>query len=110
MAEIYKENGNSGERPYQWGYMYNGWDECAKALTFLEKAKEIELNYKGLRVELAYSYNCLGRFDNAIFELQTALDGNPADAYVNKKLIYAQIKSGQLAKAAENYRKGNQTL
>ncbi len=107
--KYYKENENSIERLYRWGYMYNGWDECAKALTYLENAKEIQPNYKGLRVELAYSYNCLGKFDKAILELQSALEENPTDAYVNKELIYAQIKSGQLEIAAENCKKVIQT-
>lgn len=103
--KFYKENENSIERLYRWGFMYNGWDECAKALTYLEKAEKINSNYKGLEVELAYSYNCLGQYDKAILALQKALEANPTDAYVNKELIYAQIKSGQLDKAAESCKK-----
>ena len=34
--------------------------------------------------------------------LQNVLETNPTDAYVNKELIYALIKSGQLDKAAES--------
>ena len=100
--KFYKTDTNSVARLYRWGYMYNGWNECAKALTFLEKAETIDPNYKGLAVELAYSYNCLGQYDNAISVLQTALKNNPTDAYTNKELVYAQIKSGQLDKASES--------
>ena len=39
--KYYKSDTNSIERLYRWGYMYNGWDECAKALTYLEKAEKI---------------------------------------------------------------------
>lgn len=103
--KYYKENENSIDRLYRWGYMYNGWDECAKALTYLEKAEKINPNYKGLEVELAYSYNCLGQYDKAILALENVLNSNPTDSYVNKELIYAQIKSGQLDKAAESCKK-----
>ncbi len=100
--KFYKTDTNSIARLYRWGFIYNGWDECAKALTFLEKAENIDPNYKGLAVELAYSYNCLGQYNNAVSVLQTALKDNPKDAYTNKELVYAQIKSGQLDKASES--------
>jgi tetratricopeptide (TPR) repeat protein len=100
--KYYKTDTASVERLYKWGYMYNGWDECAKALTYLEKAKKINPNFKGLGVELAFSYNCLLQFDKAILVLRNALVSNPTDAYINKELIYAQIKSGQLDKASES--------
>lgn len=102
---FYKTDTASVERLYRWGYMYNGWDECAKALTFLEKAQSIDPKFNGLEVELAYSYNCLCQYDKAILALQNALETSPADAYVNKELIYAQIKSGQLDKASESCKK-----
>jgi tetratricopeptide (TPR) repeat protein len=82
--------------------MYNGWDECAKALSYLKKAYKTDPNYKGLAVELAYSYNCLGQYDSAVSVLKDALKANPQDAYTNKELVYAQIKSGQLDKASES--------
>jgi tetratricopeptide (TPR) repeat protein len=98
----YKTDTNSVARLYRWGFMYNGWQECEKALTFLEKAKAIDINYKGLAVELAYSYNCLGKYADGILVLQLALKDNPTDAYANKELIYALIQSGQLDKAARS--------
>ena len=103
--KFYKGDENSIERLYRLGYMYNGWDECAKALTYLEKAKKINPNYKGLEVELAYSYNCLSQYDKAIVALQNILAANPSDAYANKELIYALISAGQLDKAAESCKK-----
>jgi len=103
--KYYKDDENSIDRLYRWGFMYNGWNECAKALTYLEKAEKLNPNFKGLEVELAYSYNCLSQYDKAILALQNVLKTNPTDAYVNKELIYAQIKSGQLDKAAESCKK-----
>lgn len=100
--KYYKTDTASVERLYRWGYMYNGWNECAKGLTYLERAQQIDPTFKGLAVELAFSYNCLNQYDKAIIVLQRALEKNATDAYVNKELIYAQIKSGQLDKAAES--------
>jgi tetratricopeptide (TPR) repeat protein len=103
--KFYKTDTATVERLYKWGFMYNGWDLCAKALTYLEKAQKINPQFKGLSVELAFSYNCLNQFDKAIIVLQTALEKNSTDAYINKELIYAQTKSGQLDKAAESCKK-----
>ena len=103
--KYYKTDTASVERLYRWGFMYNGWDECAKGLTYLERAEKINPDFKGLAVELAFSYNCLNQFDKAILVLQNALATNPTDAYINKELIYAQIKSGQLDNAAESCKK-----
>ena len=47
-----------------------------------------------------YLYN-----SKATLILQDALLADPTDAYTNKELVYAQIKNGQLDKAAESCRK-----
>ena len=93
------------EHLYRWGFLYNGYNECVKALTYLERAQQINPKFKGLEVELAFSYNCLGDHDKAIATLENALKDNPTDAYINKELIYAEMKSGQLDKAAESCKK-----
>lgn len=103
--KYYKENENSIERLYKWGFMYNGWGECAKALEFLEKANKINPNYKGLRVELGYSYNCLNQFENAIIILKEAIRYESKGAYIYKELLYSQIHNNQLNDAIETYEK-----
>jgi tetratricopeptide (TPR) repeat protein len=103
--KYYKTDTASIERLYQWGFLYNGWGECAKAMTYLKRAQTINPNFKGLSVELAYSYNCLRQYDSAILVLKNALEVNPRDAYTNKELIYAQIKSGRIEEAAESCKK-----
>jgi tetratricopeptide (TPR) repeat protein len=100
--KYYKRDTAGIERLYKWGFTYNGWDQCAKALTYLEKAEKIDPKYKGLAVELAFSYNCLGLYEKAVTVLLAAISVNPTDAYINKELIYAQIKSGHLASASES--------
>jgi len=100
--KFYKTDTASVEHLYRWGYLYNGWNECAKALTFLEKAQKINPKAEGLEVELAFSYNCLSQYDKAVVVLQNILATNPTDSYVNKEFIYAQLNSGQIDKAAES--------
>lgn len=101
----YKTDTNSIERLYRWGYMYNGWNECAKALTFLEKAGKIDPKFKGLAVELSYSYNCLEQFDRAEAILEEEIRTNSADAYVNKEYIYTLTKSNKIYKAVNQFEK-----
>ena len=100
--KFYKEDTTSIDRLYKWGFMYNGWGECEKALTYLKKAYKINSKYNGLSTELAYSYNCLGEYKKSIKLLKTVLDESPNDPYVNKELIYSYIKSNQLEKASES--------
>jgi tetratricopeptide (TPR) repeat protein len=103
--KYYKTDTTSVERLYKYGFIYNEWNECTKALTYLEKAQKINQRFNKLAVELAFSYNCLSKFDKAITVLQNALEENPADAYTNKELIYAQLKLGQLENAAVSCQK-----
>lgn len=94
--KYYKTDTNSIQRLYKWGFMYNGWENCKKALTYLERAQKIDPYYPGLAVELAFSYNCLSEYDKAITVLKLALVKEPLDAYTNKELVYALVKFGQL--------------
>lgn len=99
----YKTDTNSVERLYRWGYMYNGWNECAKALTFLERAEKISPEYKGLAVELSFSYNCLEQYDKAEAILEKEIKNNSSDAYVNKEYIYTLTKNNKIDKAKEAF-------
>ena len=103
--KFYKKDENAIERLYKWGYMYNGWNECAKALEFLEKANKINPDYKGLRVELGFSYNCLNQSEKAIVILKQAVEHEPNDAYIYKELLYSQIHNNQLEEAIKTYEK-----
>lgn len=108
--KYYKKDTNSIDRLYRWGFMYNGWGECAKALTFLEKAKNINPNYKGLPVELAYSYNCLNQFDKAEAILEEEIQANPGDAYVCKEYIYTLTKNKKIEKAILQFESSGKTI
>lgn len=103
--QAYKTDTVSARHFYRWGFLYNAWNACAKALGYLERAKEIDPKMDGLGVELAFSYNCLKQYDKAIGELEECLQRNPGDAYINKELVYALAHSGQVDEAADACRK-----
>lgn len=101
--KFYKKNENTVERQYKWGYTYNGWGECAKALEYLNKAYKLDPKYKGLKVELAFSYNCLKEYDKAIGILMKSIEEGQPTAYTIKELIYAQAKRGNLKDAEKTF-------
>jgi tetratricopeptide (TPR) repeat protein len=108
--KFYKTDTTSAKHFYDWGFMYNGWNECAKALTYLEKAEKINPNYKGLSVELSFSYNCLKQYNKAEIILSNEINRNPSDAYVNKEYIYTLINNSKIDAAIEQFEKSIKTL
>lgn len=94
--KYYKLDEESAQYFYSRGFLYNGWNECEKALGYLEKAQKKEPELNGLQVEMAFSYNCLKQYQKAVDVLKIALKKNPTDAYTNKELIYAEAKNGNL--------------
>lgn len=101
--QYYKENEQSVERQYKWGYFYNGWGECEKALEFLDKAYLQNPNYNGLRVELAYSHNCLNNPNKAIEYLMESLKNDEVTAYTIKELIYSHVNNKNVDEAEKIY-------
>jgi tetratricopeptide (TPR) repeat protein len=99
--KFYKTDTSSVQRLYRWGFLYNGWDQCEKALAYLIRAQKLDPEYKGLNVELAFSYNCLGQYDKAANTLTKALIEDSTDAYTNKEYIFALVKLGKLDEAKE---------
>lgn len=103
--KIYKGDEESIDRLYRWGYMYNGYNEIEKALTYLEKAEKKDPNYKGLQTELAFSYNALKKFDKAEIALNKALQQNPKDCYSLKEMAYTYRHMDKLDKSEMVYNK-----
>ena len=101
----YQVDENATNRLFRWGATYNAWNECAKGLTYLEKVKKIDPNYKGLKTEIALSYNCLNQPQNAITILKEAINQTPDDAYAYKELLYSQVHNNQLPDAINTYYK-----
>lgn len=103
--KFYKIDENSAQNLYRWGFLYNGYGEIEKALTFLEKAEKINPNFKSLQTELAFSYNALEKFDKAEVALLKELINNPKDCYTLKELAYTNTKSNKLEKAKNTFDK-----
>jgi len=99
----YKTDINTAKRQYKLGYMYNGWNECAKALTYLTKAYEIDPNFKGLIVELSFTYNCLKQYNKAVEILEKEIEKSPKDNYINKEYIYSLVKIENIEKASTQF-------
>jgi tetratricopeptide (TPR) repeat protein len=101
---FYKTNENSVERQYKWGFFYNGWGECEKALEFLNKAYHQDPKLEGLRIELAYSHNCLKNPNKAIEYLMESLKEDVVTAYTIKELIYSHVSNKNVQEAEDIYR------
>jgi tetratricopeptide (TPR) repeat protein len=99
--QFYKGDTSSVERLYRWGYLYNSWDMCEKALTYLERGRQINPKFKGLELELSYAYNALNQYDKAISVLKGAIKSDPSNVLLYKELSYAELKLGKLDKAEE---------
>lgn len=106
----YKTDIHTVDRNYKWGYRYNGWGECQRALPFLLKAKSIDPNYEGLGVEIAYSYNCMKEYTKAIDILKAEIQKHPQDAYVIKEYIYSISKTKDVSKAEKKYFESLKTI
>lgn len=96
---VYKAGEGTIERLYRWGYLYNGYGECEKALTFLLEAEKKDSNYKGLQIEIAYSYNHLGKYELAEKCLNKAIKHDPNDCYLLKELAFTYTKQKNYEKA-----------
>ncbi|SEQ17241.1 tetratricopeptide repeat protein [Flavobacterium urocaniciphilum] len=98
---VYKDGEGTIERLYRWGYLYNGYGECEKALTFLLEAEKKNPNFEGLQVEIAYAYNHLGKYELAELSLNKAIKFNSKDCYVLKELAYTYTKQKKYDKGVQ---------
>jgi len=106
--KYYKTDTNSVASLYRRGYVYNGLGECAKALLYLERAERTDPKFKGLAVELSFSYNCLKEYGKAEAILEEAI--KTTDAYVNKEYIYTLTKINKIDKATKQFEKSIKNL
>jgi tetratricopeptide (TPR) repeat protein len=102
----YKTGIGTAKRLQRWGYYYNDWGMSGKALEYLEPGYKMAPDYKGMAVELAFAYNVLEKFEEAIPVLNKAIDLTPDDWYLYKELSYAQLKTDKLDDAGQSAMKG----
>ncbi len=95
----YKKDTLSEKRLYRWGFLYNEWNMCKKAIDFLEEGNKLYPENKDIAIELCFSYNCLELYPKAISVLKKLIEKHPTDAYINKELVYALTKSDNLEEA-----------
>lgn len=107
--KYYKTDTGTVKRLYRWGFMYNDWNQYEKALTYLERAYKSEPKYKGLETELAFSYNALARYKEAIIILESMLQTDSGDCYTLKELAYAEQHSDAIHKAIDTYHRAVQS-
>ncbi len=98
---IYKSTKDSVARMVRWGYYYNHWNMSEKALTYLEKAKQLEPGKEGLAFELSYAYNALEQFNKAIPILEEAIAKDPANCLLYKEYSYALIGLEKMKEAED---------
>ncbi len=103
--KYYKESKDTVGRMVKWGLLYNEWDECEKALSFLVKAYKIDPHHSGIEFELAYAYNALEQCDKAIIVLNKAIKNNPKECLFYKELSYAECHTGKLDDASKTSKK-----
>jgi tetratricopeptide (TPR) repeat protein len=92
----YKSDTTSARHLYRWGFIYNEFGKPELALTFLEKARQTDPNYKGLLSELAYTYNAVEKYERA---LDITNEIREKTCYDYKELTYALIKLLRLTEA-----------
>jgi tetratricopeptide (TPR) repeat protein len=88
------------------GFHYNHVGASYLALEPLNKAYAIDPHFEGLEFELAYAYNALKRYDQAIKVLESAIENNPNSFYFYRELGYALRYINQLDQAEKIYKQG----
>ncbi|MDR2684595.1 MAG: hypothetical protein LBB53_04350 [Prevotellaceae bacterium] len=90
---------------YRSAFVYNKWKSCYNALVFLKLAEQKKAKFKEFYSEIAYSYNCLGLFENAAEIAEKGRKRFPDDALLNRELIFAQAEAGFADDAAKSCKK-----
>ncbi|MDN5284036.1 MAG: hypothetical protein JWR38_310 [Mucilaginibacter sp.] len=79
---------------YLMGRTYNDLNEYEIALTYLEMARGVNPFTVSVALQMAYAYNMLSRFNEAIAMLQPAIKEKPDDVRLQTKLgdVYFKLK------------------
>ena len=103
---IYKHDTTTASYLQRMGYYYNDFGMSEKALEYLEPGYMKYPDFKDMAVELAFAYNALDRFNDAIPVLHKAIELTPDYWYIFKELSYAYMKTNKLKEAGETSLKG----
>ncbi|MDR1543709.1 MAG: hypothetical protein LBS50_04730 [Prevotellaceae bacterium] len=86
-------------------FIYNKWKSCYNALVYLKLADEKKAKFRAFFSEMAYSYNCMGAFNEAIEVAEIGAKRYPDDALICRELIFAQANAGLANDAAKSCKK-----
>ncbi len=103
---VYKADSTKVSYLKNIGYHYNHVGANNLALNPLKKAYVLDPHYAGLEFELAYAYNALHDFNQAILILQEAIKNDPNNFLFYRELGFSLKNIGQNENAEKIYKKG----
>lgn len=103
---IYKDNSDEPDYLKNIGLHYNAAGASNLALKPLLKAYEMQPHLDGLEFELAFAYNALKQFKQAVEILESAIENDPNNFLFYRELGFSFLSLGQIEKAEMNYQKG----
>jgi len=103
-AETTKNKRSSAERLYSQGVAQLSRDDYARAVTYFEKAAELDPNYAEAWYQAGFSYGILGRHNDALRASRQAAKLRPDWAQTYTNIGASSYALGQFKDAAEAYR------
>jgi tetratricopeptide (TPR) repeat protein len=104
--KYYKEKTDTLKSLISRGFHYNHVGASNIALTYLEKASEIDKHADRLEFELAYAYNATKQYDKAVSVLKSAIENNPKNYFFYRELGFAFKGLTKIEEAEQTYLKG----
>lgn len=103
-SETQKNKRSAGERMYSQGVAHLSRDDFARALSFFERAVELDPNYAEAWYQAGFCYGILGKHNDALKASKQAAKLRPdwAEAFVN--VGASSFALGQFKEAADAYR------
>lgn len=103
---VYTEGENEPAALFRRGFIFNDVGASDLALTPLLTLYKTEPHYKGLEFELAFAYNALAKFTDAVTILNGAISHNPNEYMFYRELGYSYTQLKKTDEAEATYTKG----
>jgi len=99
----YEDKSSSAVHAVNWGRLYNGFGDSARALSYLEPVFREQPQARGLIFELAYAYNALGRFGDAVALVTSISEQDRKNPNLCKELAFSYLSTKRFREAKEWY-------